>query len=133
VEYQQTYQPPFPVLPVRLEMEGQSSEPIPALLDTGADITFVPTHLLEEIGAAESEPARIRSHFGESHEVQLYLVGLQVDNLALPGVYVVGDDSGSDIILGRDILNKLSVLLDGPAQRAEILPESALARLRGRR
>jgi predicted aspartyl protease len=114
-------------------MEGQRGEPILALLDTGADITLVPTHLLEEIGAAESEPVRIRSHFGDSHEVQLYLVGLQVDSLMLPGVYVVGDDTGSEIIIGRDILNRLSVLLDGPALLAEILPESALARLRGRR
>ena len=35
---------------------------------------------------------------------------------------VVADAEGAEVILGRSILNKLRVLLDGPAQRIEISP-----------
>jgi hypothetical protein len=43
------------------------------------------------------------------------MVDVQVGSLTLPGVYVVGDDLGNEVILGRDVLNRLRLTLDGPA------------------
>jgi hypothetical protein len=40
--------------------------------------------------------------------------------LTLPGVEVVGDEISNEVILGRDILNRWRILLDGPNETVEI-------------
>jgi len=131
--YDSTYRPPFPVLAVVLRSEDGTVGPLAALLDSGADATVVPSHLLEEIAALEGEQATLRSHFGDTRLVQTYLANIEVDGHVLPGVYVVGDDEGDEIILGRDILNKLPLFLDGSQQQTQILDEEMTNRLRSRR
>ncbi len=51
-------------------------------------------------------------------------------NLRVPGVQVAGDEITEEIILGRNILNKLPLFLDGPKQVAELLSDPATQRLR---
>lgn len=131
--YNQDYFPPFPQLSIVLENNDEKIGPLLALVDTGADVTFIPTHLLEKIEAIESTQARIRSHFGELQPVQLYLTGMQVAGLHLVGLYVVGDDEGEDVILGRDVLNKLPVFLDGLQAYTDALNEAQVERLRRQR
>jgi hypothetical protein len=36
-------------------------------------------------------------------------------------IQVVGDEVGDEIILGRNVLNRLRLLLDGPAAMLEVL------------
>ncbi len=43
-----------------------------------------------------------------------------LDELILPGVLVAADDQGSDVLLGRNVLNKLILLLDGPASQVDL-------------
>ena len=131
--YHSGYWPPFPTLPIVLQVEDLRLGPFTALLDTGADITLITTDLLEQVGAAESGPAKVRSHFGERLPAQLYLVGIQVQKIVLPGVYVIGDDVGKEMLLGRDVLNKLALFLDGPAQQTDVLDDATVNRLRARR
>jgi hypothetical protein len=38
----------------------------------------------------------------------------------LPGIDVIGDPRGDEIILSRDVLNKLWLALDGPLQTIEV-------------
>ena len=61
--------------------------------------------------------AVLHGMMGETREVHLYEVDLHIESLLLPGVIVVGDDTGSEVLLGRNVLNKLILLLDG--QRGE--------------
>ena len=42
------------------------------------------------------------------------------DNLRLPNLEVVADDSDSTIILGRNVLNKLNLQLDGPNEAVNL-------------
>lgn len=44
-----------------------------------------------------------------------------------------GLNVGDDIILGRDILNRLALLLDGPQQYSELVDDATLRRIRSRR
>ncbi len=131
--YNRDYIPPFPQLSIVLDNNDEQLGPLMALVDTGADITFVPTHLLEKVEAIESAQAQIRSHFGALQPVQLYLTGIQVAGLHLVGLYVVGDDQGEDVILGRDVLNKLPVFLDGLKAYTDVLNEAQVERLRRQR
>ncbi|MEW5987129.1 MAG: retroviral-like aspartic protease family protein [Chloroflexota bacterium] len=133
VPYDQTYRPPFPALTIVLHSDDERLGPLPALLDSGADVSLIPTGLLEQINAAEGGEAYLRSHFGERQVVPLYLVSIQVSDQQLPALYVVGDDTGNEIILGRDVLNKLPLFLDGPQQHCTVLDEATVKRWRARR
>jgi hypothetical protein len=62
----------------------------------------------------------IRSHWGEWRAAQLFTVDIELGSLRLPCVFVVGDEQGTEIVLGRNVLNKLRVLLDGPAGETDI-------------
>ena len=124
---------PFPALQVSLHGEIEHLGPVTALLDTGADVTLVPVALLEQIGASEGALVTLRTHFGQVHHAQQYLISLQANGLVLPGVYVVGDEHGADILLGRDVLNKLVLGLDGPQHQTDLLDAAAIQRLRARR
>jgi hypothetical protein len=52
--------------------------------------------------------------------VNLFLVDVHIGENVLPHVQVVGDEVGDEVILGRDVLNKLKLLLDGPAAVAHV-------------
>ncbi|MCW5853938.1 MAG: hypothetical protein KIT87_27980 [Anaerolineae bacterium] len=80
----------------------------------------MPIEQLRAILAPVVTEARIRSHWGEWRTVQLFAVDVQVGLITISGLFVVGDDEGNEIILGRDFLNKLRVVLDGPSQFTEL-------------
>lgn len=130
--YASHFHPPMPTLMVVVRTEITHHPAVPAIVDTGADATLVPTTWLEEVGALESEQVRVRGPFGEVHRVQRYLVDLEVEGVRLPGVYVLGDDTGQEVILGRDALNKLSLWLDGPQQTVTLFDDATVTRLRPR-
>ncbi len=91
-----------------------------AFIDTGADATIAPIKMLRRIGARPAFASRMRSQWGEYRRVLLYLVDIQIGEQVFPGIYVVGDDLGSEVILGRDVLNRLRILLDGPNGQVRI-------------
>lgn len=117
------YLPPMPMLEISLSYadNAPSIGPMPAVVDTGADGTLVPTSVLSKFEAAESDRIWIRSQWGEYRSALTYVLDLHIGSLRLPAIQIVADDRGNEIILGRDVLNKLRVLLDGPAQTTEIL------------
>ncbi len=121
--YDASYQPPFPVVQVVFynSEEGLRTAAENALLDTGSDGSLVPIAYLRQVFAPALTDIRIRSHWGEWRSAQLFVVDLELDGLRLPGVFVVGDEQGDGIVLGRNVLNKLRLLLDGPASLTEIL------------
>ncbi len=76
---------------------------------------------------------KIKTHFGDSHVVTQYTVAIQVQETSLLWIYAVGDDEGDEVILGRDVLNKLPLFLDGPQRQTQLLDEATAKRLRARR
>ena len=122
--YYAAYEPPFPAAPVvlRNSEEGLRTEKVQALLDTGSDGSLVPIAYLEEILAPPVVDTHIRSHWGEWRAAQLFAVDFELGSLRLPGVFVVGDEQGSEIVLGRNVVNKLRMLLDDPAGQSDIRP-----------
>ena len=121
--YDQTVLPPFPRLPVVVTLPESSarSPALSGLVDTGADATLVPAKQLQAIEAEEIYQARLRSHWGESRTAAVYLVDLQVAGYNLPGIEVLADDLTEDVLLGRNALNRLILLLDGPAGQVDVL------------
>ena len=121
--YDASYPLAFPVLPVVLrQIDGDASTmPLSALVDSGADVTIVPVGYLRAIGAEEIYSAHLRAHWGGRRVVTIFMVDLEIENQLMPGIEVVGDEQGQEILLGRNVLNKLIILLDGPGRQADVL------------
>jgi hypothetical protein len=105
IPYDSSYLPPMPVLRLRLSAPGEAPQdaPLSAIVDTGSDTTLIPSAYLEQVEAIASGDAVLRGVLGETREVHLYEVDLHSDTLVLPGVLVVGDDYGTEAIIGRNI------------------------------
>lgn len=120
--YDEAHTPPFPRLPVVISVPDRAqSSVLSGLIDTGADATLAPTEYLRAIDAIVLYRAQLRSHWDKLRTVFVCLVDLEVAGHTLPGVEVVEDDLTNDMLLGRNVLNRLLLLLDGPAGEAEVL------------
>jgi predicted aspartyl protease len=87
---------------------------LPAIVDTGADVTMLPLNLLTSLGEGSIGLAYLRSAWGARTSVQLFIVDLQVEAIVLPGITVAATEQTTEAILGRDVLNRLVLVLDGP-------------------
>jgi predicted aspartyl protease len=123
--YSSDYFPAAPVTEIRLGAAGTKPVlgPFVALIDTGSDATAIPLAYLRQVGATKVDQAIIRSQWGERRHVNLYSVAIQIDQHYFPAVWVVGDTLSDELILGRNLLNRLLLLLDGPAATTEVLAE----------
>ena len=65
----------------------------------------------------------MRGLLGEAREIHLYEIDLHIDTVLLPGVLVVGDDFGTEVIIGRNVLNKLILLLDGQLGETDVFEQ----------
>ena len=121
--YLDSFFPPMPALVIRFGYPDEAliTEPVSAIIDTGADGSLVPQVLLDQIGAPIVDSKRIRSHWGEWRQVLVFAVDVGIEDLRLPAVEVVGDDQGNEVILGRNILNRLRLLLDGPREELRMM------------
>ena len=113
----------MPVLEIRLGYpeESLSLGPYTAIVDTAADGTIIPIQLVERLEAPFVDDVRLSSQWGEWHKARMFTVDIGIGSLCLPAVEVVGDERGSEIILGRNVLNRLRLLLDGPAAVTRVL------------
>ena len=119
--YDTAVDPAIPICSVTISTtEAGRGVALDAIIDTGADATIIPTRFLRRIGARRVFETGLRSQWGERRSVFLYLVDLAINDIVLPGIYVVGDEAGDEVVLGRNVLNKLVMNLDGPKQVAAI-------------
>lgn len=120
--YNRNYFPAAPLVEVSFitVAESRRTGPLPAFVDIGADGTIAPIAVLNSISAPPTVEMLMSSQWGESRPVLMYLVDVQIADIALPGMKVVGDHLSDEVVLGRDVLNHLRVLLDGPAQTVTI-------------
>ncbi|MBI4630718.1 MAG: retroviral-like aspartic protease family protein [Chloroflexi bacterium] len=135
-EYIQTdYALPIPVLHVSI---GNSDDtpwlgPLDGIVDTGADITMIPLNIIARVNAPSLQEGYLRSAWGSDSRITFFIVNLQIEQLRFSGVQVASNESIDEIILGRNVLNKLPLFLDGPKQQTEILDDATAKRLRDRR
>lgn len=95
--------------------------PVSALLDTGADASLVPLVYLRQLRLKPIRKKLLRSQWGERRSVDIFRIEMRIGNdLHLPWVEAVGDELGEEILLGRNVLNQLRIVLNGPELRLEI-------------
>jgi predicted aspartyl protease len=122
--YDSSYVPAAPVLDVRLAAPGErfTLGPSRALLDTGADACVIPSRVLETIGLQIDSEQYLTGLGGERRRVDVYILDIGIGSLRLPGVEVAANEASGELIIGRNALNKLIIILDGPRETLE-LPE----------
>ena len=129
------YRFPIPIVPVRFRRLAESiaTESYTAIIDTGADMTIAPAKILIDLEAQDVQETNLISQWGDAHPVVLYLVDLDINGQIFPGVFVAGDETASEVILGRNLLNLLPLFLDGPQRTTYLIDDKRAQRLRTRR
>lgn len=117
--YEGTYVPSAPV--ATIQVYAKSAIELVALLDSGADGTMIPVNVLRQIGARYQETRAMRAVSGVRQTVDLYLVTVQIGSHKLRGIRAAAVTVGSEVILGRDVLNHLVVTFNGLAGMTEIV------------
>ena len=117
-DYATNHTPPIPVMKIRLGYPGEALTigPLEAIIDTGADATLIPRYLIDELEAPFVDDAWISSPWGEWMSVQTFTLDIGLEQVRLPAVRAVATEENDEIILGRNVLNKLHLTLDGPKQ-----------------
>ena len=120
-EYDNDYNPAMPVVDIEIgRAMADASLALKAVVDSGADATIIPVHSLEEIRARRSRKMWLRGSAGGRVLVDLYQVSLQLGPFAQMFLEVVGSTQNDEVIVGRDVLNHLTVTLNGPAHSVEV-------------
>ena len=122
-DYDRQRLPPLPVLDVWLAIPDSSDwhGPYTAMVDSGADLTIVPLAFLRQLNAPYLRRATLRTQLSQRQSVGLYEVDVRLGDLVFPGLDVAGDIASNEILLGRNVLNRLDLRLEGPKLRTHIL------------
>ena len=121
--YLSAYEPTAPVAVIQIAGPGVDDwiEILDAFIDSGADATIVPEKLLNQISASVWDQAWLSRQWGEQRQIFRYEVDLRIAGRVFPGMVVVSDELGDEVILGRDFLQQVRLLLDGPAQSMRLM------------
>jgi hypothetical protein len=120
--YNRQVEPPAPFVHVSLKCleTGKSIDNLPALIDIGADRTVIPGGLVDLLGLVPLEELRVAGLGGQVFSVPTYKVELTIRTLLPQKVLLIAHDAEPFILLGRDVLNRHRLLLDGPGLTLEI-------------
>ncbi len=110
--YDHGLEPPAPLLPLRVAApDVDVGAVLWALLDTGADCTIVPRTTPRALGLPAIDEVWIEGVAGVARRRTVYQARVEFAGIhSLAPVVALGDHA----ILGRDLLNRAFVRLDGP-------------------
>ena len=116
-EYERSYYPPAPVIEILIDGYQSRLGQIrhQALVDTGADGTMIPLPILRQVGARYQETMQMCGVAGTAQPVELFLVAIHIGDQVINGIHAVALPSSSETIIGRDVLNQLTLTLNGLA------------------
>lgn len=117
---------PLPIVTLNLvdDITQAATTMLTALVDTGADGTLVPRKILQEAGFRPNRQRRqlFSVQVGQPPETVLgYSVTVRIGNIELSEVDVYGSQTVDDVILGRNVLNRMVFTYNGPQQLFELL------------
>jgi predicted aspartyl protease len=121
------FNPPAPMVPVRIRApRGLDAATLEGKLDTGADLCAVPEHYLVELDLPPIRTVRAAGFTGDLEEIVVYRVDVEIGDMSFPRVEAL-PTRRPYVILGRNVLRRLVMRVDGPAELLEVrLPRKNL-------
>jgi predicted aspartyl protease len=112
--YDPAFSPPAPVADVTVvhPTTGVNSGALRGKLDSGADVTVIPQRLVAELGMTPRGRIWTRGYDGTYAQRLIYYVRLTVESFDLLTVRCIAADR-VDVLLGRNVLNRFIITLDG--------------------
>ena len=115
----ENFDPPAPVayVSVRDPETGTSLSNMPMLIDTGADVTLLPASYVEQLGMkpVHNIAYEIQGFDGQPKLAKMVELELVFLGKKFSGQFLLVDQPMD--ILGRNILNVLSITFDGPRSK----------------
>jgi predicted aspartyl protease len=118
--YSRAFEPPAPVVPVAVRAPGGlDSVAVDAKVDTGSDICTLPLHVARRLDLPAVRVARATGYSGASTEVIVYAADFSLDDHQLEALDVVVTERPY-ALLGRNLLRRAVLHLDGPGERLDL-------------
>lgn len=120
--YQDQLTPPAPfiLVSVRNPLSSESRVDLPAQLDTAADRTVIPETLVRELALPRTGTITVQGIGGIISTMALHRAELVVPGQAALDIEVASNANEPWVLLGRDILNSMRIVLDGPQLVLEV-------------
>jgi hypothetical protein len=111
---------PFVHVSLRCPQTGSRAEELPAQIDTGSDRTILPGPIVRALGLAQIGTMSVAAFGNHVSTVPTFAVEIIVRSQDPVLLKAIASEGEGLIILGRDVLNRYRILLDGPASALEI-------------
>jgi predicted aspartyl protease len=112
--YSAAFVPPAPVLALRVGAPGRETTlAVLALVDTGADLSVLPRELVGTLGLPQVSTTRIQGVTGVAESTPVHAATLELAGTSRLVEVVAW---GHEAILGRDVLRRYVLELDGPRE-----------------
>jgi hypothetical protein len=120
--YNQQVTPPAPFVHVSLRppYEGPAGVEVPAQIDTAADVSVIPARLVAELQLVPLDSVLALGFGGHLLTLPTFLVEIRLRELEPVTVKVLASHDESYALLGRDVLNRYTIVLDGPGLVLEV-------------
>jgi predicted aspartyl protease len=114
--------PPAPFVNLTAAAPGAAATGlrVRAQIDTGAFMTVIPLALATQAGLLQVRELPVEGLGGAVFLFPTFLVEFAIDGLSPVTVEVMASPNEPDILLGRDVLNRYQIELDGPAQELTV-------------
>ena len=111
------FDPPAPLALVDVDSEllGLVIRDVPMLLDTGADVSLLPRSHMVQLISTDAELFELEAFDGTKSLSPAITCELRFLGKKFRGQFLVVDSWYG--VLGRNVLNNLSILFDGPAKK----------------
>ena len=119
--YDTSVQPPAPFADILIlhPSDRKQTRRIRGKLDSGADISVIPEQVADGLQLIPAREIQTRGYDGVVRDIQSYFVALEVEGYPIQLIEVV-TSRRADALLGRDVLNRFKITLDGKALTFEM-------------
>ena len=119
--YSRDFHPPAPVIELSISVPlSKDDVSLTALIDSGADITVIPERIITQLRLRRVD-SLLASGFGKGViEATVYAAILSVKGILKPKMYRVLSWREDYVLLGRDLLNQLMTVLNGPSEELKL-------------